>query len=213
MGIKKRYYDLQKVSQEHLGWQWLLPLPPDDAHHLQSLNIPETDEQGDLDSLVLSLAKILIDSLNEESLKKMIPYEKRDSLKDKNCIDLLEAVLHLNDFEDAEIHIAFLRKLQNHRSSRRPHQKEQNNLKVVEPAKYKNQNLQHISANVLNSALDTLEYFIVLVKSERIHEIIKRNHRAAADAIFREMIGMSESDKTDASVNHDDVIYELKTKL
>ena len=143
----------------------------------------------------------------------MISYEKRDSLKDKNCIDLLEAVLHLNDFEDAEIHIAFLRKLQNHRSSRSTHQKEQNNLKVVEPAKYKNQNLQHISANILNSALDTLEYFIVLVKSERIHEIIKRNHRAAADAIFREMIGMSESDKTDASVNHDDVIYELKTKL
>ncbi len=213
MGIKKRYYDLQKVSQEHLGWQWLLPLLPDDAHHLQSLNIPGTDEQGDLDSLVLSLAKILIDSLNEESLKKMIPYEKRDSLKDKNCIGLLEAVLHLNDFEDAEIHIAFLRKLQNHRSSRSTHQKEQNNLKVVEPAKYKNQNLQHISANILNSALDTLEYFIVLVKSERIHEIIKRNHRAAADAIFREMIGMSESDKTDASVNHDDVIYELKTKL
>ena len=29
MDIKKRYHDLQKASQTHLGWQWLLPLPPE----------------------------------------------------------------------------------------------------------------------------------------------------------------------------------------
>ena len=207
MSIKKRYHDLQKASQTHLGWQWLLPLPPADAHHLQSLNIPETDKQSDFDSLLLSLAKMLIDSLNEEALKKLIPYEKRDSLKDKSCIDLLEAVLHLNDLEGAEIHIVFLRKLQNHCSRRSTHRKEQSNLNMVEPWKIRNQNLQPISANILNSASDTLEYFITLVESGRIHEIIKQNHRAAADAILKEMIGMAESDRTDASVNHDDVIY------
>ena len=130
MSIKKQYHALQKASQTHLGWQWLLPLLPADVHHLESLNIPETDEQCDFDGLVLSLAKILIDSLNEESLKKMIPYGKRETLKDKSGIALL-----------------------------------------------------------------------------------KQNHRAAADAIFQEMIGMAESDRTDASVNHDDVIYELETKL
>ena len=63
MSIKKQYHDLQKASQTHLGWQWLLHLSPADAHHLQSLSIPETDEQCDFDSLVLGLAKILIDSL------------------------------------------------------------------------------------------------------------------------------------------------------
>ena len=84
---------------------------------------------------------------------------------------------------------------------------------MVEPWKIRNQNLQHISANILNSASDTLEYFITLVESGCIHEIIKQNHRAAADAILKEMIGMAKSDRTDASVNHDDVIYELETKL
>lgn len=213
MRIEKRYHDLQKVSQEHLGWQWLLPLPSADAHRLQSLSVPETDEQSDFDRLVLSLAKILIDSLNEESLKKMIPYERQEVLKDKHGIDLLEAALHLNNFEGSEIHIAFLRKLQNHRSSRRTHRKGQSYLKEAKPFNIENQNLQYISANILNSASDTLEYFITLVKSGGIHEIIKQNHRAAADAIFKEMIGMAASDRTDASVNHDDVIYELKTKL
>ena len=213
MRIEKRYHDLQKVSQTHLGWQWLLPLPPADAHHLQSLNIPETDEQSDFDSFLLSLVKILIDSLNEEALKKLIPYEKQEALKNKKNIDLLEAALYLNDLEGAEIHIVFLRKLQNHCSSRSTHRKGQSYLKEAKPFNIENQNLQYISANILNSASDTLEYFITLVKSGGIHEIIKQNHRAAADAIFKEMIEMAESDRTDASVNHDNVIYELKTKL
>ena len=213
MRIKKRYHDLQKASQTHLGWQWFLPLSRADAHHLQSLYIPETDEQCDFDSLVLSLAKILIDSLNEESLKKMIPYGKRETLKDKSGIDLLEAALHLNDFKGAEVHIAFLCKLQNLRSSGRAHHRERNYLKIAKDFDVENQGRRHTFASILNSASDALEYFIVLVNSGRIYEIIKQNHRAAADAIFQEMIGMAESDRTDASVNHDDVIYELETKL
>ncbi len=213
MNIKKRYHDLQKASQTHLGWQWLLPLCPTDTHHLQSLNIPETDEQCDFDSLVLSLAKILIDSLNEESLKKLIPYEKREALKNKSDIDRLEAALHLNNFEGAEVHIAFLRKLQNLRLSGSTYRKGENYLKIAKHFDVESQKPWHIFANILNSASDTLAYFIVLVKSGRIPEIIKQNQRAAADAIFREMIGMAESDRTDASVNHDDVIYELETKL
>lgn len=36
---------------------------------------------------------------------------------------------------------------------------------------------------------------------------------AAGYAVFKEMIGMAKSDRTDASVNHDDVIYELQSKL
>lgn len=213
MSIKKRYHDLQKASQEHLGWQWLLPLSPADAHHLQSLNVPETDKQSDFDGLLLSLAKILIDSLNEEALKKLIPYERQEVLKDKRGIDLLEAALYLNDLEGAEIHVAFLRKLQNHRSSRSTHRSGQSYLKVVEPWKIRNQNLQHISANILNSASGTLEYFIALINSGRIREIFEKNQVAAGYAAFSDLIGIADFGSTDASVNHDDVIYELKTKL
>ena len=186
---------------------------PADAHHLQSLSIPETDEQCDFDSLVLGLAKILIDSLNEEHLKKLIPYEKRETLKDKNGIALLEAALHLNDFKGAEVHVAFLRKLQSLRSNESVYRKGGNYSRIAKHFDVECQSSRDIFSNILNSVSDTLEYFIALVNSGRIHEIIKQNHRAAADAIFKEMIGIADFGSTDASVNHDDVIYELETKL
>ena len=211
--FKQRYYDLLKTCQTHIGWQWLLPLHTADAYHLQFLRIPATDEQRDFDGLVLSLSKILIDSLNEESLKKMIPYEKRETLKDKSGIALLEAALHLNDLEGAEVHIDFLRKLQNLRSSGSAHRKGRNYLKIAKNFDIENQSLRYVFTNILNSASDTLDYFITLVSSGRIHEIIKQNHRAAADAIFKEMIGIADFGSTDASVNHDETIYELQSKL
>ena len=210
--FKQCYHDLQKASQTYLGWQWLLPLRTADAYHLQSLRIPATDEQRDFDGLVLSLAKILIDSLNEESLKKLIPCGKRKENKDKHGIPLLETALRMNGLGGADAHIAFLRKLQNLRSSGSAHRKGQNYLKIAEHFDVENQSLRHVFANILNSASDTLDYFIVLVNSGRIRKIIERNNREAADAIFKEIIGMAESDRTDASVNHDETIYELQSK-
>ena len=211
--FKQRYRDLQKASQTHLGWQWLLPLRTTDEHHLQSLRIPATDEQRDFDGLVLGLAKILIDSLNEESLKKLVPYGKREELKEKKGIALLETALHLNHFEGADVHITFLRKLQSLRSSGSAHRKGRNYLKIAKHFDIENQSLRHVFANILTSASDVLGYFIVLVNSGRIREIVEKNQMAAGYTVFKEMIGMAESDRTDASVNHDDVIYELKTKL
>lgn len=210
--FKQRYDDLQKASQKQLGWQWLLPLHTADKHHLQSLRIPATDERRDFDGLVLSLAKILIDSLNEELIRKLIPCEKREAFKDKRGIMLLEAVLHLNNFEGAETHIAFLRKLQNLRSSGSAHRKGRTYSKIAAYFDVENQSLRHVFANVLNSASDTLDYFIVLVNSGRIREIIKRNEIKAAYAILDEMVGAVDSGATDASVNHDEVIYELQSK-
>ena len=64
--FKQRYDDLQKHSEKHLGWHLLRSLPPGDEYHLNALRIPSTDEQRDFDDLVLSLAIILIDSLNQK---------------------------------------------------------------------------------------------------------------------------------------------------
>ena len=210
--FKQRYDDLQKVSQAQLGWQWLLPLQTADAHHRQSLRIPATDEQRDFDGVVLSLTKMLIDSLNEKSLRKLIPCEKQEEFKDKRGIALLEVVLHLNELEGADVHVAFLRKLQNLRSSGSAHRKGRNYLKIAEHFGVENESLRHVFANILNSASDTLDYFIALVSSGQIREIIKRNQIKSAYAILDEMVGSVDSGTTDASVNHDEVIYELQSK-
>ncbi len=210
--FKQRYHDLQKVSQKQLGWQWLLPLHTADAHHLKSLRIPATDEQRDFDAMVLSLTKILIDSLNEKSLKKLIPSEKQEKFKGKSGIALLDAALHLNNLEGTDTHIAFLRKLQDLRSSGSAHRKGRTYLKKMEHFDIENQSLRYVFANILNSASDTLDYFIVLVNSGRIREIIKRNEIKNAYAILDEMVGSVDSGTMDASVNHDEVIYELQPK-
>ena len=59
--FKKRYQELQDACKEYLGWQlchWIRRRIP-----FQKFEIPATDEQSDFDALVLSLTKILIDSL------------------------------------------------------------------------------------------------------------------------------------------------------
>lgn len=213
MDIKKRYHDLQKASQTHLGWQWLLPLCPADVYHLQALNISAPNERCDFDSLVLSLAKVLIDSLNEESLKKLIPYEKQESFKNKNGIALLEAALNLNNLDGADVHIEFLWKLESLRSGRRADQKRKNYSKIAKHFDVENQSLRHVFVNLLNSASDTLDYFIALVSSGQIQEIFEKNQIAAGYAGFSDMIGIADFGSTDASVNHDEVIYELQSKL
>ena len=211
--FKQLYNDLQKASQAQLGWQWLLPLCSTDAHHLQSLQVPATDEPGDFDDLVVSLVMVLIDALNEESLRALIPCGKREAFKDKNSITLLEAALYLNGFEGADVHIAFLRKLQSFPASGSKYQEGRNYLNIAKHFDFEDQSLRDVFANILNSASNTLDYFIALVNSGRIREIIKRNEIKAAYAILDEMIGSVDFGATDASVNHDDVIYELETKL
>lgn len=213
MDIKKRYHNLQKASLTHLGWQWFLPLRDADTYHLKSLRIPDTDEQWDFDGLLFSLVKILIDSLNEESLKKLIPYEKQEALKDKSGIALLETALYLNGIEGADVHIVFLRKLDSLCSGGSAQRKRQNYLQIANHFGVEDQNPQHVFVNILNSASEVLDYFTILVNSGQIREIFERNQIARGYALFSDIIGIADFGVTNASVNHDEVIYELETKL
>ncbi len=127
--FKQRYHDLKKACDECLGWQLLLPLDADDEHHFQSVRIPATDEQRDFDELVLGLTKVLIDSLNEKHLNKLIPAEQRAGLKGR--IVRLEAALTACGVQGAADHVSFLRKLQNLRSSSAAHRKGSNYRKIA----------------------------------------------------------------------------------
>ena len=210
--FERRYRDLQKVSQSHLGEEWLLPLRTEDAYHLQSLRIPATDEQRDFDEVVLSLTKVLIDSLNEAYLKKMIPFDKREEFKDKRGIALLESALLINDIEGADVHITFLKKLQSLRSSGSAHRKGQKYLKTAKDFDIEDRSLRDVFAEILNGAANVLDFFIALVKSGRVREIVQKNDIAAGYAIMEGMIGIADSGPADASVNHNDVIYKTDKK-
>lgn len=216
--FKQTYEQLQDACNAYLGWQLLRPLNPNDDHHLKSLRIPSTDEQRDFDELVLSLTKILIDSLNEKELKKLISLEQEQNLtpdqkQNLKGIGWLEIALTSCDVEGAADHITFLRKLQSLRSSGSAHRKGRNYQKIANYFGIESKGLRSVFAGILSKALDVLDYFIFLIRSRQINrEIIKRNEREKGYAILSQMIGFADSGSTDGSINHDEVIYELDSK-
>lgn len=216
--FKQRYEQLQQTCNEYLGWQLLRPLDSCDDHHLKSLRIPATDEQSDFDDLVLSLTKILIDSLNQKELKKLISLKQEQNLnpnqkKNLKEIDCLEIALNSCGVEDAAGHITFLRKLQNLRSTGSAHRKGSNYQKIANYFGIGNKSLREVFAGILSKALDVLDYFIFLIRSNQINrEIIEENNTERGYAILDEMVGFADFDSTDGSVNHDEVIYELDSK-
>lgn len=123
------YSELQHVCHDFLGWSLLLPLVKEDEHHLQSIRIPSTSEQKDFDDLILALTKILVDSLNEKELNRLIPKEEVGKIK--GSISRLERVLEIRKIEDYKEHIDFLRNLQNLRSAGTAHRKGRNYRKIA----------------------------------------------------------------------------------
>lgn len=217
--FKHRYAHLQKESEKCLGWQLLLPLKPRDEQRLKELRIPSTNEQREFDTLILNLAIILIDSLNQKKLKKLISLEQEQNLTPdqkeslKGSIGCLEIALNSCGVEDAADHITFLRKLQSLRSTGSAHRKGSNYQKIAKDFGIESQSLRLVFAGILSKALDVLDYFIFLMQSRQINrEIIKRNERERGYAIIDQMIGMVDSGSTDGSVNHDEAIYELDSK-
>jgi len=203
--FRQRYQDLQKVCKEYLGWQLLLPLETSDEYHFQCLRIPATDEQRDFDALVLSLTKILIDSLNEKCLNTLLPDNQEADLK--GSIARLEAVFSSRDVEGTADCISFLRKLQNLRSSSAAHRKGRSYQKIAKDFGIESHSLRDVFTKILWQALDVLAYFTLLVRSGQIEsETIEQNKVEEGYAILDELIGFCESDRTDGSVNHDEAI-------
>jgi hypothetical protein len=164
--FKQSYHDLHKTCEECLGWPLLLQLDADDEHHFQCVRIPATDEQRDFDELVLGLTKILIDSLNEKHLNKLVPAEQQAALR--GSIARLQAALIVCGVEGAADHVSFLRKLQNLRSSSAAHRKGSNYRKIANDFGVESQSLRAVFAGILRQSLALLEYFIAVVRSGRI---------------------------------------------
>lgn len=208
--FKERYDELIEACKEHLGWQLLQPLHSGDQHHLDSLRIPATNEQRDFDELVLSLAKTLIDSLHVKRLNSLLVAEQKARVGE-GSIALLEAVLTSRNIDGASEHIVFLRRLQSLRSSSSAHRKGSRYRKIAKLFDIEGQNLRDVFAAILWQALDVLNYLILLVHSGRV-ENAEGNSIEEMYAILGELVGFVDAGATDGSINHDDLIYELRSK-
>ena len=164
--FQRRYRELADICEKHLGWNLLLPLAASDDHHFKSLRIPATNEQKDFDEVVHSLAKILIDSLNEKSLNSLLKVETQTELK--GSISRLECALISHGISGHETHIAFLRKLQNLRSAGTAHRKGSNYQKIASEFGLDSKNLRSAFSGILGMAIAYLEFMINIVSRGEI---------------------------------------------
>jgi hypothetical protein len=163
----QRLYDrLYGICSEHLGWQILLPLAQQDSHCLQAIRVPSSEEQKDFDDLVLALTKILVDSLNERELSKLIPASETGNLK--NSISRFQRVLQISGFSGHEDHIKFLRNLQSLRSSGAAHRKGSNYQKIAKELNVDSKSLIDVFKGILVRSIDFLNFLESVVLSKRL---------------------------------------------
>lgn len=161
--FKYQYRAFSEVCKKELGWPFLLSLAKEDAHFLEAVRIPATDEQKDFDELILGLTKILVDSLNEKELNKYIPASEIGEIK--GSIARLEKVLSVKDVEGYEKHIKFLRDLQNLRSSGAAHRKGSNYRKIANELGINSQSLRTVFEGILGKGIDFLKFLDGLVRT------------------------------------------------
>lgn len=117
--FRQEYHRLSNAWREKFGWPLFLDPKPGDEHVLQAIHIPVTNSQSELDEQILRLAKLLVDSLNEEELAKAV-LERGD---DEKGISKFERFLQGKGFAHTGEIIRFWRDLQRLRSTGAAHRK------------------------------------------------------------------------------------------
>lgn len=117
--FRAAFLRFQEAWQEKHGWPFFKPLAPGDEHLLSALHVPLSEEQVEFDNQILALTKVTIDSLNEKQLAR----DLGEIPPDTRGIGKLELFLAHHHCEAFEAHTAFLRQLQNVRSTGVGHRK------------------------------------------------------------------------------------------
>lgn len=164
--FRSKYRELRKSCDEYLGWPLLLPLDAQDEFHIQRLRVPSTDEQHEFDELVLSLSKILIDSLNQNKISKLISDHGRDV--PVGSIAMLEDLLTTYGLKNGDQHVAFMRLIQSLRSSGMAHRKGSRYRDILIKYGLENKRLTWVFRNLLVEASELLDYLNQSVCSGRL---------------------------------------------
>jgi len=160
--FKQKLNQHRESWKKKFNWDLLKDLNEKDRFHLVALRIPMKDEQMEFDAQILSLTKILIDSINESEISTKISKGKGDT-----GITKLEKFFSENNFKEYEKYIKFLRSLQDLRSKvvhRKASRYDQEYDQILKNLEIKTNNLTLIFKDILNLAINYLEYLINLCK-------------------------------------------------
>jgi hypothetical protein len=143
---------LNTAWQKRFGWPLFLPLHAGDEHHWTALHVPTTDEQAEFDGLLLSLTKILIDSINEAELVK-----HGVSADTTGSIAKLQEFLTVEKLPAADEQVKLLRNIQSLRSAGVGHRKGSSYPKAATAVGVGAKPLSAVFADLLRAATSLLD--------------------------------------------------------
>ena len=153
------YSRFSRCWHKVLGWDLFKPLSKADSHHLTTLHRPFTSEPSELDRLMLSLSKLLVDSINVRKIKNEIPgFVAKDARgSDKKSIAVLEEYLAYKGLEDTGNYFDCLRTVQNIRSASAAHRKGKKYQRVSKSVGLDSKTTQQISDGIFTTLTDFLD--------------------------------------------------------
>lgn len=152
--FKQTLQELNGGWEKKFGWKLFLPLTEEDEHFFTSLRIPINVSIKEFDEQVLSLTKVIIDSLNESALEKALNTPIEEGAKG---ITKFAKFADEQGFNGFATHIEFLRDLQTLRSKGTAHRKGSGYPKIAK--KFHIEELGSVDAfrQILSRAIDLLE--------------------------------------------------------
>ncbi len=147
------FESFQSEWLKRFGWYLFKPLSEKDKHFYTTLRIPLTNDQAEFDSQVLALAKILIDSLNEEKIQKHLPTEDPGA----KGISKFGAFLKIYGLTDFEPHIKLMRDLYDLRHGV-GHRKGKQFEKIAAAFQLAKRDLMVVFEDILKKAMALLQY-------------------------------------------------------
>ena len=155
--FKQFFKKFTQLWYSKFGWNLFKPLNEPDKHYFSTLHIPLSESPSEFENQVLSLTKIIIDSINEKELA--IRLQKPD--KAWKSIDKLNAYLSEKKIVGYDKHIKFLRNLQSLRSKAVAHRKPKDYAKEIKKLNFLDfEDKGYIDnfIDILHQAINFLQY-------------------------------------------------------
>ncbi len=151
--FKSVFSRFQENWNNKFGWYLFKQLSSEDEHHFIALHAPISDSQAEFDSQILSLTKILIDSLNEAEISRLITSEIPSDTKG---IGKFEIYLNQEEFSQTENVVNFMRTLQSVRSISAAHRKGSDYDARIRKAGIDPEKLKSEFERLINEAIDSV---------------------------------------------------------
>ena len=117
--FRQEYSEFMANWEAAQGWSFFLPLSSADGHILNTIRVPVTNSQAEMDEQVSHLTKLLVDSLNEKELTA----RTANLPKGTKGLGKLAGFLETTHFPQRVTVVQFLRDLQSLRSTGSAHRK------------------------------------------------------------------------------------------